>query len=134
MEIPYIAVQALIFGLITYFMINYERNIGKSFFINGLHAFYTWYCFWCFNSTFYYRKIAFVSCFPVPYFHLLHILRDGGSRLDPNTRCGSSCIICLLLLVESSLWVPHPPIRKLLNCQKKQYYIVMLPIVLQFWT
>jgi len=40
-EIPYIAVQALIFGLITYFMINYERNIGKSFFINGLHAFYT---------------------------------------------------------------------------------------------
>ncbi|XP_066345250.1 ABC transporter G family member 51 isoform X1 [Miscanthus floridulus] len=28
-EIPYIAVQALIFGLITYFMINYERNIGK---------------------------------------------------------------------------------------------------------
>ncbi|CAL4924482.1 unnamed protein product [Urochloa decumbens] len=28
-EIPYIAVQTLIFGLITYFMINYERNIGK---------------------------------------------------------------------------------------------------------
>ncbi|KAG8091552.1 hypothetical protein GUJ93_ZPchr0012g20034 [Zizania palustris] len=28
-EIPYIAVQTLIFGLITYFMINYERNIRK---------------------------------------------------------------------------------------------------------
>ncbi|KAG0526217.1 hypothetical protein BDA96_06G126400 [Sorghum bicolor] len=28
-EVPYIAVQALIFGLITYFMINYERDIGK---------------------------------------------------------------------------------------------------------
>ncbi|VAH98599.1 unnamed protein product [Triticum turgidum subsp. durum] len=28
-EIPYIATQTLIFGLITYFMINYERNLGK---------------------------------------------------------------------------------------------------------
>ncbi|KAF2912943.1 ABC transporter G family member 51 [Oryza sativa Japonica Group] len=28
-EIPYIAVQTLIFGLITYFMVNYERNIRK---------------------------------------------------------------------------------------------------------
>ncbi|XP_062201348.1 ABC transporter G family member 51 isoform X2 [Phragmites australis] len=30
-EIPYIAAQTLIFGLITYFMINYEKNIGKLF-------------------------------------------------------------------------------------------------------
>ncbi|KAI4973612.1 hypothetical protein ZWY2020_041393 [Hordeum vulgare] len=28
-EIPYIATQTVIFGLITYFMINYERNLGK---------------------------------------------------------------------------------------------------------
>uniref|UniRef100_A0A0D9XIH8 ABC transporter domain-containing protein n=1 Tax=Leersia perrieri TaxID=77586 RepID=A0A0D9XIH8_9ORYZ len=28
-EIPYIAVQTLIFGLVTYFMVNYERNIRK---------------------------------------------------------------------------------------------------------
>lgn len=31
-EIPYIAVQTLLFGLITYFMINYERKIGKFLF------------------------------------------------------------------------------------------------------
>lgn len=31
MEIPYIAVQTLIFGLINYFMVNYERNISKFF-------------------------------------------------------------------------------------------------------
>lgn len=28
-EIPYIVVQTLIFGIITYFMINYERSLGK---------------------------------------------------------------------------------------------------------
>ncbi|KAF0930606.1 hypothetical protein E2562_033770 [Oryza meyeriana var. granulata] len=28
-EIPYIAAQTLIFGLVTYFMVNYERNIRK---------------------------------------------------------------------------------------------------------
>ncbi|KAL6967672.1 ABC transporter G member 31 [Sarracenia purpurea var. burkii] len=39
-EIPYIAVQTLIFGLITYFMINFERTVGK-FFLYLLFMFLT---------------------------------------------------------------------------------------------
>lgn len=35
MEIPYIIVQTLIFGLITYFMVNFERDIGK---ISSFHT------------------------------------------------------------------------------------------------
>jgi len=67
------------------------------------------------NSTFIFRKIAFISCFHVPYFHVLHFLRNGGGRVDPNPTNGSSSIVSILLLVESSLWVPHPPICKLLK-------------------
>ncbi|KAL6643455.1 hypothetical protein ACP70R_018221 [Stipagrostis hirtigluma subsp. patula] len=46
-EIPYIAAQTLIFGLLTYFMINYERNIGKLFlyllFMFLTFAYFTFY-------------------------------------------------------------------------------------------
>lgn len=31
MEIPYQVVQTLIFGVITYFMMSFERNLGKIF-------------------------------------------------------------------------------------------------------
>ncbi|XP_027337469.1 ABC transporter G family member 31-like [Abrus precatorius] len=30
-EIPYIAIQTIVFGVITYFMVNFERNAGKFF-------------------------------------------------------------------------------------------------------
>ncbi|XP_020221803.1 ABC transporter G family member 31 [Cajanus cajan] len=39
-EIPYIAVQTIVFGLITYYMVNFERDIGK-FFLYLLFMFLT---------------------------------------------------------------------------------------------
>ncbi|XP_022148375.1 ABC transporter G family member 31 isoform X2 [Momordica charantia] len=39
-EIPYVAAQTIIFGVITYFMVNFERNVGK-FFLYLLFMFLT---------------------------------------------------------------------------------------------
>ncbi|KAJ1377530.1 P-loop containing nucleoside triphosphate hydrolase [Sesbania bispinosa] len=39
-EIPYIAVQTIVFGIISYFMINFERDVGK-FFLYLLFTFLT---------------------------------------------------------------------------------------------
>lgn len=33
MEIPYIAVQTIVYGVITYFMIGFERTVGKILYI-----------------------------------------------------------------------------------------------------
>lgn len=129
-ELPYIAAQTLIFGLITYFMTNYERNLCKLFVTLGEPASSPLKCrgyMLCFiffrfdimiiiNTVSYNRReIDHVPCLPVPYFYLLHILWDGGGRIDLDTTNGSSGIQRVLLLVESSFRFPNSPICKLLN-------------------
>lgn len=44
MEIPYVALQTIVFGVITYYMVNFERDAGKisSFDIDMLPA--SWTC------------------------------------------------------------------------------------------
>ncbi|KAL2898725.1 ABC transporter G family member 31 [Bienertia sinuspersici] len=57
-EVPYIALQTLMYGIITYFMIGFERTLSK--------------------------EICSLSSLHVPYFHLLHLLRMMAVGLTPT--------------------------------------------------
>jgi hypothetical protein len=88
-EIPYVFMQTIMYGVITYAMIHFEWKAIKFFVVSPFH---------------------------VPHFHIFHVLRHDGCRVNPQPAAHSRDFIGFLFSLE--------PFLGLLNFERKNAQVV----------